>query len=293
MATEAEWIWTDSGKRPVYESLRSEGDVPRRISIWLPTALCFLNSMSTFTTEEQDLSDIAQGFGNYATVSTSCSTDANNGTTCNVNISATIAIYGDQDSGITKDQLKTAATAMTNSIEVAWSGSFTQDGISYNVSTQVSVSAADSESAAMNSGAQNVIGMTNGPPITMPDGSLLGAYLDAKSIGDWLTGGPNTGMMDIRGADNYAKHEFTHMLGVGDKGGAVLSASWPQMRPDRATSQDLGWGVKEATQSVGIGLSMKRWYDGSGGPLPEPFNFFATDSVGAPVNNDITNPRWK
>ncbi|HKD58825.1 MAG TPA: hypothetical protein VKB47_00105 [Terracidiphilus sp.] len=260
----------------------------KRISIWLPTALWFPISISSFTSESEGLSDI----GNRATVATRCSTDANNHTTCNVSVSASIAIYGDKDSGITKDRLNTAADTIKNSIEGAWSGSFTQDGVSYNVSTRVSVSASDSEDAAMDSGAQHVIAMRNGP-MTMPDGSLLGAYIEEKSIADWLTGGPSTGMMDINGADNYAKHEFTHMLGVGDKSGAVLSASWPQMRPDRATSQDLGWGVEEATQSVGLGLSMKTMYDGSGGPLPEPFDFFATDRVGAPVNNEITNPRWK
>lgn len=261
--------------------------------MWLPTALCFLNSMSAYSPESEDRSDIAKGIGNNAAVSTRCTTDTGNHTTCNVNISATIAIYGDQNSGITKDQLNAAAIAMKNSIEGAWSGSFSQDGVSYNVSTEVSASAADSERAAMNSGAQSVIGMTNGPPITMSDGSSLGAYVDEKSIGTWLTGGPNTGMMDINSVDNYAKHEFTHMLGVGDKRGAVLSDSWPQMRPDRATSQDLNWGVEEATQSVGLGLSMRSWYDGSGGSLPRPFCFSATDRVGAPVDNEITNPWWK
>jgi hypothetical protein len=266
--------------------------VTKRISIWLPAALCFPISISSLTPEHEDPSDIAQGTGDHATVATGCSTDENNYTTCNVTVSASIAIYDDHNSGITKDQLNAAAAAMKNSIEGAWSGSFTQDGVGYNVSTRVTVSAADNESAAMGSGAQNVIAMKNGP-MTMPDGSLLGAFIEEKSIADWLTGGPNTGVMDINGADNYAKHEFTHMLGVGDKGGPVLSASWPQMRPDRATSRDLVWGVEEATQSVGLGLSMKRQYDGSGGPLPKPFNFFVTDRVGAPVNNEITNPRWK
>jgi len=45
----------------------------------------------------------------------------------------------------------------------------------------------------------------------------------------------------------------------------------------------LGWGVKEATQSVGLSLSMKSWYNGSGGPLPNPFRFSTTDQVGAPT----------
>jgi RHS repeat-associated protein len=224
--------------------------------------------------------------GSTATISTSCSTDANNQTICNVNISASIAIYAATGSGITQNQLNAAAGTMQNSIQNAWSGSFTQDGVSYNVSTQVSVSVADSQSAAMSSGAQNVIGMTNGDPA--PN---TGAYVNPKSLWGALTGGPDTGMMDINGVDNSAKHEFTHLLGVNDRGDydvpdsgpAVMSNTWPGRRPDSATGQDLGWGIKEATQSVGLGLSMKNWYNGSNGPLPSPFNFSATDHVGAPV----------
>jgi hypothetical protein len=180
---------------------------------------------------------------------------------------------------------------MQSSIQNAWSGSFTQDGVSYNVSTQVSVSVADSQSAAMGSGAQNVIGMTNGDPA--PD---TGAFVNPKSFWGALTGAADTGMMDINGVDNYAKHEFTHLLGVDDRGDysvpdsgpAVMSNTWPNRRPASATGQDLSWGVKEATQSVGLGLAMKSWYNGSGGPLPSPFHFSSTDTVGAPAG-----PWWK
>jgi RHS repeat-associated protein len=76
--------------------------------------------------------------GENATVSTSCTTDANSYTTCNVNISASIAIYAAPGSNLTQDQLNQAAGTIQNSIQNAWSGSFTQDGVSYNVSTQVS-----------------------------------------------------------------------------------------------------------------------------------------------------------
>jgi RHS repeat-associated protein len=229
--------------------------------------------------------------GKNATVSSSCSTDANNHTTCNVTISASIAIYAAPGSGITQDQLNAAAGAMQNSIQNAWSGQFVQDGVSYNVATQVNVSVAGSQDAAMQSGAQNVIGMTNGDPAPG-----AGAYVNPKGLWAALTGGPDTGMMDINGVDNYAKHEFTHLLGVGDRGDynvpdsgpAVMSNTWPNRRPDSATGQDLSWGVKEATQSVGLGLAMKSWYDGSAGPLPSPFHFSSTDTVGAPVG-----PWWK
>jgi hypothetical protein len=41
--------------------------------------------------------------GENATVSTSCSTDAQNHTTCNVNITASIAIYAAPGSNLTQD----------------------------------------------------------------------------------------------------------------------------------------------------------------------------------------------
>jgi hypothetical protein len=82
---------------------------------------------------------------------------------------------------------------------------------------------------------------------------------------------------------NVEAHEFGHLLGIGDRdeGALVMNTNlWPV--PNKATPADLGWGVKEATQSVGLSLSMKSWYNGSGGPLPTPFRFSTTDQVGAP-----------
>jgi len=202
-----------------------------------------------------------------------------------VNISASIAIYAAQGSNLTQDQLNQAAATMQNSIDSAWSGSFTQDGVTYNVSTQVTVSAADSQDAAMHSGAQNVIGMTNGEPQ-----AGAGAFVNPKSLWGALIGKADTGMMDINHVDNYAKHEFAHLLGTGDRGDPnvpnsgpfVLSNTWPGRRPGSATAQDYGWGIKEAIGSARLGLAMKSWYDGSAGPLPTPFRFSSTDTVGAP-----------
>ena len=186
--------------------------------------------------------------GENATVTTSCTT-ANNQTTCDVHISASIAIYADPGSGITQNQLNAAAATMQSSIQNAWTGSFQQDGVTYNVSTEVAVSAYGSQSAAANSGAQNVIGMTNGP-IHLSDGRVVGAYVDPKTPGRWLVGGPDTGKMDINGVANYSKHEFTHFLGTGDKPGAVLSNTQPSMRPAQATGQDYQWGIQEAVSAV-------------------------------------------
>jgi RHS repeat-associated protein len=215
--------------------------------------------------------------GQNATQTTSCST-TNNQTTCNVSITATISIYASAGSGITQNQLNAAAGAMQSSINNAWSGSFVQDGVNYNVSRKVSVSVAGSQDAAMSSGAQNVIGMTNGP-IALGDGRLAGAYVK-KSFMGMLTGAADTGQMDINGVDNYSKHEFTHMLGTGDKPGAVLSDTDPAMRPGRVTTQDLKWGVQESTQGVNSHYS-----GGINTPVfsvpPSP-NYSGRTTVGAP-----------
>jgi len=220
--------------------------------------------------------------GENATVSTSCST-TNNQTTCNVNISASIAIYAAPGSGLTQEQLSGAATTIQNTIQNAWSGTVQQDGVTYNVSTQVSVQVAGSESEASKTGAQNVIGLSNGPAdaahnanaLTGP-GNSLGTMLRGQDAGTWNY---NTLGADTR---NTAAHEFTHLLGIDDHSGSVLSNTDPSGRPIHATSSDLGWGIQEATRSVGLGLSMKSWYNGSGGPLPTPFHFSSTDTVGAP-----------
>lgn len=220
--------------------------------------------------------------GENATVSTSCSTDANNHTTCNVNVSASIAIYAQQGSNLSQQQLNQAASTIQSSIQSAWSGSFTQDGVSYNVSTQVSVSVAGSQDAAMSSGAQNVIGISNGNASATAD-----SFVNSKSLWTAIKGGPDTGVWNINNlGTGVAAHEFTHLLGVDDKSGSVLSntnlLNDPSI-PHTATSRDFSWGIREATSSVGLGLSMKSWYDGSGGPLPTPFRFSSTDNVGAPV----------
>jgi len=218
--------------------------------------------------------------GQNATVSTSCSTDANDATTCNVNISASFSIYAQQGSNLSQDQLNQAASTIQSSIQNAWSGSFSQDGVTYNVSTQVSVSVASSQDAAMSSGAQNVIGISNGNASATAD-----SFVNSKSLMTAITGGPDTGVWNINNLGNgVAAHEFTHLLGVDDKSGAVLSntnlLNDPNI-PHTATSRDFSWGIKEATSSVGLGLSMKSWYNGP--TLPTPFRFSTTDNVGAPV----------
>jgi RHS repeat-associated protein len=212
--------------------------------------------------------------GELATVSTSCSTGSDNQTTCNVNISASIAVYATPDSGITQEQLDAAAATIQSSIQGAWSGSFTDNGVTYNVSTQVSVQVEGSEQAAMNSGAQNVIGLTNGEPRPGEGAETSrGGFLEA------ITGrGQDTGVWDINYVGNYAKHEFTQLLGVDNKPGNVLSNTDPMMRPFRATPQDLRWGVSEAVDYTNAVMGLRR----SAGMLPYIPTLDSTISVHAP-----------
>ena|ERR1035441_2367343 len=221
--------------------------------------------------------------GENATVTTSCSTNDRNQTTCNVNISASISIYAESGSGITQGQLNAAAATMQNSTQNTWTGSFQQDGVTYNVAAQVNVSVAGSAAAALGSGAQNVIGMTDGP-IQLPDGRVAGAYIDPKSFGRWLTGGPDIGKMDINNVAGYSEHEFTHMLGTYDKPGAVLSNTQPLMRPAQATSQDYRWGIQDATSGVNIWMHAALFrYMGQGDVFPKPEVFRDRTTVGAPM----------
>jgi len=106
-----------------------------------------------------------------------------------------------------------------------------------------------------------------------------------KSLGTALFGGPDRGIWNFNTLGQDSGHEFTHLLGTFAKPGAVLSntniLNDPSI-PHTATSRDFSWGIKEAIGSTQLGLAMKSWYDGSAGPLPTPFRFSSTDTVGAP-----------
>jgi RHS repeat-associated protein len=190
--------------------------------------------------------------GEKATESTTCTTDQDNHTTCQVNIQASIAVYATAGSNLTQDQLNAAAATMKDSIQGAWTGSFDQGGVTYNVSTTVNVQVAASEAAATQTGAQNVIGLSNGNATPTAD-----SYVNGRSLFVAITGaGPDTGVWNINNlANGVAAHEFTHLLGVDDKSGMVLSNTQLLNNlaiPHHATPTDLRWGVQEATSAARI-----------------------------------------
>lgn len=217
--------------------------------------------------------------GEEATVSTSCTTNQQNQTTCNVQVSASIAIYSADGANLSQQQLNTAASTIQNSIQTAWTGSFTQDGVTYNVSTQVSVSVAASQDAAMNSGAQNVIGLTNGNATANAD-----SYVNNRSL---LSGSsPDTGVWNINNlANGVAAHEFTHLLGVDDRTtGNLLSNTNLLNNPAvsrTATSDDLRLGIREAVNSVNMSREMIRSCAQYCGMVPSQPRISSTDTVKA------------
>jgi RHS repeat-associated protein len=180
--------------------------------------------------------------GHTATVSTSCSTDANNHQTCDVSVSATIAIYAVPGSGLTNDQMNSAASTIQDSIDKAWSGSFENNGITYNVSTQVTVSVSDSQTAAEQSGAQNAVGISNGQ-VSATANALSGqGKIPGQDAGTW-----NFNTL----GEGTAAHEFTHFLNDDDHEGPVLSNTHPEQRHTSvATPADYRWGLQEAIRNV-------------------------------------------
>ncbi len=169
--------------------------------------------------------------GKEATVTTQCSSD---GKTCQVNVSATVAIYA--VNGTSNAQLQQAQAAITEQVQNAWNGSFAQDGVTYNVSTTVNVSIVGSEEAAFKSGAQNAIGID-------ASGNAQN-HLDAGPRGS----GQDRGVWDFSSitSGQLAPHEFSHVVGLDDNHGNNLSNAFSPAsmgRQPHATSQDLQWAL--------------------------------------------------
>jgi hypothetical protein len=164
----------------------------------------------------------------------------------------------------------TRPSKMTKDIDEAWSGSFTQDGVTYNVTTSVSVSVTSGEDAALKSGAQNVIEIANAAPNNKIDPNVMG--------------GPDRGIMNVNDVlqTPVAAHEFTHVLGVNDKDGRNLSNSslvdggWATTA--RATQQDFRW-------ALGPTMSNNSWIRQGGSKNPD-----GSRTIGPPYRKE---PWWK
>ena len=219
--------------------------------------------------------------GETATVSTTCTTDQQNNKTCNVSVTATIAVYAAAGSNLTQDQLSQAATTIQNSINTAWSGSFTgQDGATYNVSTQVSVSVAGSQDAAMQSGAQNVIGLTEGMAIS----GSANSFVNPRSLFA-SDSSPDTGVWSTTmggGLAAQSAHEFGHLLGLTESTNSadLMDSGLSQLMYGptvHATQSDFreGVGVVSAFQQNGLGMLPRG---------PNPMTVHAPDTIQTKVN---------
>jgi RHS repeat-associated protein len=219
--------------------------------------------------------------GETATVSTTCTTDSQNNKTCNVSVTATIAVYAAAGSNLTQDQLSQAATTIQNSINSVWSGSFTgQDGATYNVSTQVSVSVAGSQDAATQSGAQNVIGLTEGMAIS----GSANSFVNPRSLFA-SDSSPDTGVWSTTmggGLAAQSAHEFGHLLGLTESTNSadLMDSGLSQLMYGptvHATQSDFreGVGVVSAFQQNGLGMLPRG---------PNPMTVHAPDTIQTKVN---------
>lgn len=129
----------------------------------------------------------------------------------------------------------------------------------------------------MKSGAQNVIGLSNGEAAPGAD-----SFVNARSS----FSGPDTGTWNVNSlGSDVAAHEFTHLLGVGDRtAGAVLSntdiLNDPSV-PHSATAADFGWGIREAVDSVELYRLAINGCSPYCGLLPAQIHFSTTDTVRA------------
>jgi RHS repeat-associated protein len=145
-----------------------------------------------------------------------------------ITVNATIALWTNK--GISQGDLQKAAQEYKANIEKAWSGTYEQNGIKYEVSTTVDIKVYGSEQDATNSGAQNILRVTEA-------GGHSG--INPASI----FGGPDTGeiALDAGTRNSEAAHEFTHVLGVGEHAGTNVSNTKGALRAMSATAYDYGW----------------------------------------------------
>jgi RHS repeat-associated protein len=149
-----------------------------------------------------------------------------------ITVKATIAIWN--SSGLTQEQLQKAAQEYKANIEKAWSGTYEQDGIKFEVSTTVEISVhtgKNAEADATASKSQNVLEVVDnqGHSYIRPASPL---------------GGPDRGQiaLDAGTRNSEAAHEFAHILGVNDRGsGAFVSNTKGAGRSMNATPFDYGW----------------------------------------------------
>ena len=142
-----------------------------------------------------------------------------------------------KDGKISKEAMAQAQKDIKKKIEEKWKGQFNRDGIKFTLTTEVtSVKIYQSKEEAMGSGAMNVYEMVDGPVTSKGLFSPAAAATTNWNLGS----GPDTGRWDIN-ADYILGHEFTHMLGVDDHSGRVLSNPDSTRGSPTLEDADFGW----------------------------------------------------
>jgi len=166
-----------------------------------------------------------------------------------ITVNATLVVYAETTSGLTGDQVRAAAATIQSRINQAWSGGFKQNGITYTVTTSVTVQVASSEKAALASGAGNIISLSNGNASATADSqvfprdTLLSTIFPGSDRGEW----------NVKNLSKTAAHEWGHLLGVGDYTSGNMLMNTKLLRNPKnslsATSVDFGsafGGLSEA-----------------------------------------------
>lgn len=206
-----------------------------------------------------------------------------------ITVTASIALWTSTNSGLSEKDLQKAAQEYKSNIEKGWNGSYEQNGITYEVSTTVDVKVYSNESAATDSGAQNVLQVTPGE-----------GHSGIRPASPF--GGPDRGEIKIDAGtrNSEAAHEFTHMLGVNDRrSGAYLSNTFGAQRAMSATGYDYGWAFGGAinahraasrsiqTSGVLVGAGPSIW------SLGQPRSSRSTRELGAPLNTGTGFDWWR
>lgn len=201
-----------------------------------------------------------------------------------ITVTATIALWTSSKSGLSQKDLQKAAQEYKSNMEKAWSGTYEQNGIKYEVSVTVDVQAFESRDAANNSfdgNVQNVLEVK---------GAGGHSFIRPASV----LGGPDRGEIafDAGIRKSEAAHEFTHILGVDDRyKGAYLSNTFGAQRAQSATAYDYGWAFggaindhrSESRPHITGGRQLETLNAGPGGRRGEPRSHTSTRELGAPA----------
>jgi hypothetical protein len=165
--------------------------------------------------------------------------------TTTITITASFALYGADGQNVSAEDLTRQKELLTAGIEQAYNGTYVHNGTTYIIQTQVDVQVFGGESAAVASGADNMVEI--GKQTLYDDGGrqLSGNVFNREgenfdrmriSINQGVPGGLQ------EGADNYMRiyaHEFAHVLGMPDRNEGLFASGGLATRMSQSNFVDL------------------------------------------------------